>query len=93
MTAREGALQTGGRDHLFTMEAGEALFGVEPGLFGASMGLLAGGIPGTRVLRISRSLLLEQTDGEGTAIAAFLADRFWRGWGGASSRISYRFRA
>lgn len=81
VTAREGALQTGGRDHLFTMEAGEALFGVEPGLFGASMGLLAGGIPGTRVLRISRSLLLEQTDGEGTAIAAFLADRFLEGLG------------
>jgi ATP-binding cassette subfamily C protein len=81
VTAREGALQTGGRDHLFTMEAGEALFGVEPGLFGATMGLLAGGIPGTRVLRIPRSLLLEQTDGERTAITAFLADRFLEGLG------------
>jgi len=81
VTARQGALQTGGRDHLFTMEAGEALFGVEPGLFAASMGLLAGGIPGTRVLRISRSLLLERTDGEGTAFAAFLADRFLEGLG------------
>ena len=81
VTARQGALQTGGRDHLFTMDVGEALFGVEPGFFGASMGLLAGGIPGTRVLRISRSLLLERTDGEGTAFAANLADRFLEGLG------------
>jgi ATP-binding cassette subfamily C protein len=81
VTAREGALQTGGRDYLFTMEPGEALFGVERGFFGDTMGLLAGGIPGTRVLRISRSSLLERTDEEGIAFTASLAGRFLEGLG------------
>ena len=81
VTARDGALQTGGRDYLFTMEAGEALFGVERGFFGDTMGLLAGGIPGTKVLRIARSKLLEGTEGQGIAFTASLVDKFLEGLG------------
>lgn len=81
VTARDGTLQTGGRDYLFTMEAGEALFGVERGFFGDTMGLLAGGIPGTKVLRIARSKLLEGTEGQGIAFTASLVDKFLEGLG------------
>ena len=77
VTPREGQTPTGGRDFLFSLRGGEALFGVEGGLFGDTMGLLAGGIPGTRVLRLPRSALLHRD----RAAAAALVDRFLEGLG------------
>ncbi len=81
VVARDGDVQTGGRDFLFRAAAGEVLFGVDGGLLGATMGLVAGGIPGTRVLRVARAELLSKTDGDGPTIAASLVDAFLDGLG------------
>ena len=76
VAARDGDVQTGGRDFLFRAASGDVLFGVDGGFLGATMGLVAGGIPGTRVLRVARAELLSKTDGDGPAIAASLVDAF-----------------
>jgi len=81
VTSRSGEEQTGGRDHLFSLRRGQALFGVETGFFGTSMGLLASGVPGTRVLRISRKDLLREAERSGYAEAASLIDIFLDGLG------------
>lgn len=81
VTAREGEKQTGGRDHLFTVDRDRALFGVEAGFFGDSMGLLASGIPGTRVLRVNRCDLLDLAAGETAGDVARLVDDFLEGLG------------
>lgn len=81
VAARDGDAQTGGRDFLFRAAGGDVLFGVDGGFLGATMGLVAGGIPGTRVLRVARSGLLPKTDGDGPAIAASLVDAFLEGLG------------
>jgi len=44
----------GARQHLFTAEAGEALFGIDPAGSGGDVGLLAVGTPGTQALRCER---------------------------------------
>ncbi len=81
VTSRSGEEQTGGRDYLFTLQRDQALFGVETGFFGASMGLLASGIPGTKVLRVSRRDLLREAEEMGLSEAAFLIDTFLEGLG------------
>ncbi len=81
VTSRKGEEQTGGRDYLFTLRKHQALFGVETGFFGASMGLLASGIPGTQVLRISRKELLREAKEPELSEAASLIDSFLEGLG------------
>jgi len=81
VASRKGAEQTGGRDYLFTLQRDQALFGVETGFFGTSMGLLASGIPGTRVLRTSRKSLLEEAREVGLSEPAALVDTFLEGLG------------
>ncbi len=81
VTSRKGTEQTGGRDYLFTLQKDQALFGVETGLFGTAMGLLASGLPGTRILRISRRDLLEETKLLGPSEAVSLIDTFLEGLG------------
>jgi ATP-binding cassette subfamily C protein len=81
LAARKGEEQTGGRDHLFTVNEGNALFGVEAGFFADGMGLLASGIPGTKVLRLPRSSLLDRTGHAESALVASLVNHFLNGLG------------
>ncbi len=85
-TPRDGDAQTGPRDYLFTAVAGDVLFGIAPSAAadpfaqgaGSSNGLIAGGIPGTRVLRCSRAEYLASARSGKDALSAAAAeiDRF-----------------
>jgi len=55
-TPRRGPVQTGTRDYLFTAGKGDFLFGVASGE-DAEEGFIVSGIPGTKVLACSRSVL------------------------------------
>ena len=77
-TPRQGAAQTGPRDALFTAVAGDILFGIDPAVVfdpfaqgsGGANGLIAGGIPGTKALRCTRSEYLSRARADGESLAA-----------------------
>ncbi len=85
-TPRQGDAQTGPRDALFTAVAGDILFGIDPAVVfdpfaqgsGGTNGLIAGGIPGTKVLRCTRSGYLSRAraDEQSLSAAAARIDRF-----------------
>jgi NHLM bacteriocin system ABC transporter ATP-binding protein len=63
----ENGQPCGARSHVLRVAAGQLLFGVESEGPGASLRLLAVGIPGTRVLRLSRARLTELSQDAGAA--------------------------